>query len=476
MIYRKLNLSTVRIIYKFNQQLAACFLISLCLQSCKSISNSAPSIQQEATYSMQAAIEELADTQLISKEEHLVNSFCEQAGHLQAAIEKNLPITHTLPVYIEVGLPCDTVSKNEIFPVSLPYKGQKGYVCLDSIAVKGGSNSGNSKGKEKLEDGENQTEEVEGKGDMEQGSTSYIKDKEEEIQEELVDCNYADSKKYQLQPENYELMTRYLQKMAIKGDERAIHLIQEFNEANLIGERCLLEERAEKEQGNEASLIGRTSEVWNKVLHYIAYHREKPAIHASRFHSKFKTDKKLFRAITENNITRVSELIASGTDLYIKNKYGDTPLNIALANGHLEIGKLLLETGAYYVNLKDKDGYTPLHMASINGQSQMVALLIEKGANVNAKCTDNVSPLHIAISNAQEEIVKLLLKAGADVNGTCNDGWTALHSAACDGHLKLITLLLEHGADINAINSAGVTPRQIFAKNNYRDLFDLIDN
>jgi ankyrin repeat protein len=464
------------IVYKVTQQLAACFLISLCLQSCGGISNSPSSTQQEATHNMQAAIEQLADTQLVSKEGHLVSFFCDQADHLQAEIEETLSIdssrTHTLPVYIQADIPCNTF-KSQIVYLNLPYKDQKGYVYLGSTALKRGSNSGSSKGKEKLKEGDDQIEEVEEKGDNKQGPTSYTKGEEEKTQTEFVECNYTDSKRFQLQPANYELMTKYLQKMAIKGDQRAIHLIQEFNEANLIGESCLLEEGVEKEQDNEASLSGRASEVWNKILHYIPYHREKPAINTNPFHSKFETDKKLFKAIIENNITRASELITSGTNIYIKNKYGDTPLNIALNKGHLEIVRLLLEKGAY-VNLKDKDGYTPLHVASINGQAQMVALLIEKRANVNAKCTDNMTPLHIAISNTQEEIVKLLLKAGAAVNATCNDGWTALHSAACDGHLKLITLLLEHGADIDAINSDGIIPRQIFAKNNCKDLFELI--
>ncbi|MHB9147115.1 MAG: ankyrin repeat domain-containing protein [Candidatus Amoebophilus sp.] len=463
-------------IYKPNQQLAACILlISLCLQSCGTTAHSPLAIQQN---SMQAAIEQLADKQLVSKEGHLVKFFCGETGHLQARIKEKLPIgfskARTLPVSIQADIPFDTVFRNEIVHVSLPYKGKEGYVYLGSTAVKGGSNSGSSKGKEKLKDEENQIEELEEKGDIKQGSTSYIKSREDGIQPELVDCNYLDSKKFQLQPENYKLMTKYLQKLAMKGDERAINLIQEFNEANLIGGSHLLEECAEKEQGNESSLIGRASGVWNRIIHYISYHTEKPAIHTNPFHSKFKTDKKLFRAITENNITRASELIALGTTIYIRNKYGDTPLNIALSKGHLEIARLLLDKGAD-VNEEDKDGNTPLHVASINGQTQLVKLLIEKGANVNAKCVDNMSPLHIAISSFQEEIVKLLLKAGADVNATCNDGWTALHSAACDGHLKLMTLLLEHGADINAINNEGVTPRQIFAKNNCIDLFDLID-
>jgi ankyrin repeat protein len=471
------------VIYKSKQQLSAWFLlISLSLQSCAGITNNPLSVQQNSG-NMQAAIEQLADNQLISKEGHLISFFCDQAGHLQAEIEKDLQIgfsnTLTLPVYIETGIPFDTVFRNEIVHVNLPYKGQEGYVYLGSTALKGGSNSGSSKGKEKLKDDEyeeGQIEEEKEQKNKKQGSTSYIKDKEDEISAELVDSNHIYSKKYHLQPENYERMIRYLQKIASKGDKRAINLIKEFNEANLIGEIYLLEESIDKEQDdeNESKLIRRAAEVWNKIVQYISYSREKPAMNANPFHSKFKINNKLYKAIIQDNVTEVNELLALGANIYIRNKYGDTPLNIALANGHLEIVKLLLEKGAY-VNLKDKDGNTPLHVASINGQVQMVKLLIEKGADVNVKCTDNMAPLHIAISSVQEEIVKLLLKAGADVNATCNDGWTALHSAACDGHLQLMILLIEHGADIYAINSDGTTPMQIFAKNNCGDLFDLVE-
>ena len=61
-----------------------------------------------------------------------------------------------------------------------------------------------------------------------------------------------------------------------------------------------------------------------------------------------------------------------------------TPLHLASQEGHLQIAKLLIETGRADVNAIDKWRRTPLHLASEFGHVEIVQLLVNHGAKLNA--------------------------------------------------------------------------------------------
>ena len=61
-----------------------------------------------------------------------------------------------------------------------------------------------------------------------------------------------------------------------------------------------------------------------------------------------------------------------------KDQHGQTPLYWALKNGHQEIAKLLLVSGAD-IEAENKDGKTPLHLALQAGHLETVKLLLERG-------------------------------------------------------------------------------------------------
>ena len=82
-------------------------------------------------------------------------------------------------------------------------------------------------------------------------------------------------------------------------------------------------------------------------------------------------------------------------------------LHLASINGHLEIVKLLLESGAN-VHIKDKGDQTALHLASRNGHLEIVKLLLESGANVNIKDKNGQTALHYASRYHKSEVVNLL--------------------------------------------------------------------
>ena len=106
---------------------------------------------------------------------------------------------------------------------------------------------------------------------------------------------------------------------------------------------------------------------------------------------------------------------------------------------------------------QDGDRITALHCAAINGHPEVARLLLASGADVNAK-----------VSTASGcRLLQPPARVGRRSNGT---GWesgasrlaesariaqgyndmTALHLAAVNGRLEVARLLLESGADVNA--------------------------
>jgi ankyrin repeat protein len=63
------------------------------------------------------------------------------------------------------------------------------------------------------------------------------------------------------------------------------------------------------------------------------------------------------------SLEKVKDLIIKGLDIEHKDSYGDTPLQSAVENGHMDIVKLLIEKGAN-VNAKNIYGDTPLMTGS----------------------------------------------------------------------------------------------------------------
>jgi len=82
------------------------------------------------------------------------------------------------------------------------------------------------------------------------------------------------------------------------------------------------------------------------------------------------------------------KLIAHGVDLGRRSEPdGMTLLHKSCWSGHLEMTKLLLDTGrfAQLLETKDKAGRTPLHLASFRAPEQVCRMLIAAGANPIAK-------------------------------------------------------------------------------------------
>ena len=124
---------------------------------------------------------------------------------------------------------------------------------------------------------------------------------------------------------------------------------------------------------------------------------------------------------------------------------GTTALNCASCNGHVEVVRLLLDTGTGK-DMTDSFGDTALIKASYKGHVPFVRLLQEAGANTDFAGEHGSTALSFASCRGHVEVVRLLLEAGAnkDLADDCKN--TALIFASDEGHVEVVRLL-EAGAD-----------------------------
>jgi ankyrin repeat protein len=171
-----------------------------------------------------------------------------------------------------------------------------------------------------------------------------------------------------------------------------------------------------------------------------------------------------------------------------------TPLLYAAREGHEDVAKLLLDSGAS-LEKADADGVTPLLMAVLNGHIELAQALIARGANVNVSDWYGETPLWAAVDlrnldvpgpthdngvdrEAAFGLIKVLLEKHADPNARTKEyppqrrwitrlgslswvdftGQTPFLRAALAGDVKTMRLLLEYHADPNIKTFNGTTP------------------
>ncbi len=234
------------------------------------------------------------------------------------------------------------------------------------------------------------------------------------------------------------------------------------------------------------------------------------------------TDAQLFKAIENNDVTMVKEIVCEGSvnleaicsilptdttppDSYFKQYgfgrrcYKVTPLHEAARRGHADIVEALICAGANIhatTSCSDKvvnracNLLTPLHFAARSGSVRCVELLLKAGARADAMAYHNHTPLHLAGKNGlivnrllqagaslkarlvgdrqtpahiaaiinELEIAEALLEAGANVDEKDGDGKTMLSLAAEKGHSQMVQMLIRHGARVDVLDNIGSSP------------------
>ena len=150
-------------------------------------------------------------------------------------------------------------------------------------------------------------------------------------------------------------------------------------------------------------------------------------------------------------------LLETGADVMTQDKDGRSPLHWASSSGHVEVARVLLEGGAD-TNTQDKDRQSPLHLASSKGHLEVARVLLEGGTDASTQDKDGRSPLHLASSKGHVEVARVLLEGGADASTQAKNGQSPLHRASSHGHVELARVLLEEGADASTQAKNGQSP------------------
>ncbi|CAL1539840.1 unnamed protein product [Lymnaea stagnalis] len=176
-------------------------------------------------------------------------------------------------------------------------------------------------------------------------------------------------------------------------------------------------------------------------------------------------DTVLHKAARRNNINVIELLVNAKINIEAVNKNGETALLAASAEsagyGQCAIVQYLIEAGGD-VNLEDRYGNTPLSIA-VNNDNLMLAhilikakadLLLKAGSSVNSQNSPN--PMVLAVNSCHKDYVKLLLERGENVNAQDDELNILIIVALRNNSLDIVKILLASGADvINFTNKFG---------------------
>ena len=157
-------------------------------------------------------------------------------------------------------------------------------------------------------------------------------------------------------------------------------------------------------------------------------------------------DKLIAEAIEKKDEVLFKESILNGAGSSIKGLNGGNiyhMMNDNLANEELIS---LLRTKGISINETDKYGNTPLHIAIMSRERNYARALMNQGADLNIKNKVELSPLHIAAFLNDEEAAKDLLAKGAEIDIKGNSGYTPLHIASLMNNIEVAKDLLNMGA------------------------------
>ena len=90
---------------------------------------------------------------------------------------------------------------------------------------------------------------------------------------------------------------------------------------------------------------------------------------------------KLEKIVYDNDLEAFKQEFENGTDVNLQNRYGWTPLHIAIRRDRREMVTYLLDKGAD-MDKVDGVGWTPLMEAVMDDMPELCELLIERGADV----------------------------------------------------------------------------------------------
>lgn len=159
-------------------------------------------------------------------------------------------------------------------------------------------------------------------------------------------------------------------------------------------------------------------------------------------------------AARSNSLEVLKALSQNVENFNLINNNGQTALARAVQGNHTDVVSFLIEKGSD-VTVKDKFGnslayYLLNSFRSENTSSfeSKLELLLDKGLELNQLQAKGNTLIHLAVEKNNLSLVKRLVSFGIDVNHKNNDGLTALHLAAMKAKdPNILNYLISIGAD-----------------------------
>lgn len=164
------------------------------------------------------------------------------------------------------------------------------------------------------------------------------------------------------------------------------------------------------------------------------------------------------------------------------------PMIWSIENGHCEMFKALLKSGASPNQCRHRTGFSALMAAAVKGDTAILETLIKSGANPDQATTGidrrtplekqvvsaiGVTPLYIAVARSKHAAVKMLISHGASVSTSgsydplmpTNTLVKNIHVAATRGHADIMEVLLDADADPNEL-AGSISPLMLAMQGN----------
>lgn len=145
------------------------------------------------------------------------------------------------------------------------------------------------------------------------------------------------------------------------------------------------------------------------------------------------------------------------TDLNCQDrKDGSTPLMLSITYKNLELLEALLSDLRTDPNIVNRFGQSPLHLAVYRNSPQMIQLLVQSGADVNRMNDKRQTPLILAAEQQLPSAIRCLLSIPTvKIEYADNYGRTALWYAVDDCNTEIIQQLMERTSDVHDYWNAG---------------------
>ena len=157
-----------------------------------------------------------------------------------------------------------------------------------------------------------------------------------------------------------------------------------------------------------------------------------------------------------------------------RNKFGETPLCIALDNNCMAAVDLLVSKKLCNTSLSLRSsvllhqanqlpGDTAFHLACEQDDIELVQLLVDDHSPVNVVNHIGNTPFHVAAQNRTTTVMECLIKKydGSIAELVNYNGDNLLHLACKESSFHVINLLLDHGCSVTLKNNSGNTPIHI---------------